>query len=105
MLTCWRSPLETNECLLCGCACDDVRELAGHLLAFHSESRIGQGKLCLTFSAGMTYPAVLCWCGHWDCSDTMMQMAKKFARHLQDRGGLAAHLLELALVDYYEIPF
>jgi hypothetical protein len=99
--------LETNDCPLCDQACADLRALALHLLEFHAVRGIKNNQLCLTYEgAGFDgWPAMYCWCANWDASETMPGLAEKFAIHLSSRGGLAAHLLEVTIEDYYELPF
>jgi hypothetical protein len=78
-------------------------EIASHLVRWHESSAVEHGHpLCFSRKA----QAIICWCGlevkldDGKGSASMFSMAALLApwtQHLEDHGGLEAHLLEVAL--------
>lgn len=91
----------TPDCCLCGRAFTTWYELAYHLVHEHLGVVVAGGK---RFGWARDRRAVRCWCGGyfqhrnvaplWRESDNA---ASAFAAHLERKGGLAAHILEITM--------
>lgn len=89
-----------TDCVLCDQACADFQALAEHLQACHQGACCQGGKTMVRSASGKT---LRCFCGSWFVTKGMPQglwmppEMSPLARHLERHGGLAAHLLKIAL--------
>lgn len=94
------------SCLFCDETFANVQMLADHLLQRHAEA-VSVGGHLLDRTANM----VGCFCGSWfrDKARPLEQSwemwpldenTPTFAEHLAERGGLAAHVLEIAMLPW-----
>lgn len=90
---------ERTRCVFCGRANGSYKALAAHLLAEHEGPRLtvetawGRRSLLLHLRDS-NY--VQCFCGTACCRRPPSRRTA-LCRHLRNRGGLAAHLLEVGL--------
>lgn len=85
-------------CFFCGRDLQTYAKLAAHLLEKHTGQRIqgGQNPLADAPITGSKHHLCMCWCGRL-VSKQGRGPYLALSQHLKNRGGLDAHLLEIAL--------
>ena len=81
-------------CPFCETPCASLELLAKHVLKKHDGQQLENVRLDLT--SGSKEMMGVCWCGYEMCQPHQENWIA-FAKHLQERGGLENHILEITL--------